>query len=141
MDNDHQVEIIDFKQLNDGQIAVLAQCCNDPATNSWLTLAPVVASDDIKRRAFITLHCERVATLHDQALSDWDDDGEFATRIKRKPTTFDTHRQHLMVPYSDPTLLPKRKTTHDAAVERLTQEYRPVRIAASPERPDLPLEE
>lgn len=43
-----------------------------------------------------------------------------------KLTTFDLHNQHQTVEYGDPALLPKRRTTNDAAVERLTQEYQPV---------------
>lgn len=45
-------------------------------------------------------------------------------------TTFDAHKQHLTTEYSDPALLPKRKTTHDSAVESVTQEYPPVPVGA-----------
>ena len=48
-----------------------------------------------------------------------------------KLTTFDLHNQHQTVEYGDPALLPKRRTTHDAAVERLTQEYQPVEFGNS----------
>jgi hypothetical protein len=50
------------------------------------------------------------------------------TNIFGIPSTFDTHNQHQTVQYTDPAFLPKRKSTHDAAVERLTQEYPPIEV-------------
>jgi hypothetical protein len=43
-------------------------------------------------------------------------------------TSFELANQRLLEPWSDPALLPKRKTTFDAAIEELTQEYPPVAV-------------
>ncbi len=60
----HEVELIEHRQLNDGQVAILARCCGDQSTHSWLTMAAEVAADPVQREESINFHCERVATLH-----------------------------------------------------------------------------
>jgi hypothetical protein len=61
----HQVEIIEHKQLSDGQLALLAECCNDKTTASWLTCTPEVVTDDAKYQDAINFHCQRVGLLHE----------------------------------------------------------------------------
>jgi hypothetical protein len=61
----HQVEFIDFKQLTDGQVAVLAQCCGENSTLSWHTMASTVAANDGAREASINEHVKHVANLHE----------------------------------------------------------------------------
>ena len=39
--------------------------------------------------------------------------------------TFEDHAQHLTVPWVDPSLLPKKQTTHDAVSERATVAFQP----------------
>ena len=44
-------------------------------------------------------------------------------------STFDAHNiAHQTIEWSDPALLPKRKTTHDEAAEGLTQDYTAVDV-------------
>ena len=52
------------------------------------------------------------------------------TNIFGDPSTFDIHGQNQMTPYAEPALLPKRKTTFDAAVAELTVEHPPVEVGA-----------
>jgi hypothetical protein len=61
----HDVEIIDFKQLSDGQVAVLTRCCGDDSSRSWHTMASSVVLDDAARAASIGEHVRHVATLHE----------------------------------------------------------------------------
>lgn len=61
----HTVHIIDHKQLSDGQLALLAECCSDPKTHSWLTCAAEIVVDDQQYQDSITHHCQRVADLHE----------------------------------------------------------------------------
>jgi hypothetical protein len=44
------------------------------------------------------------------------------------PSTFDLHQEFQTIPYSDPATLPKCKTTFEAAVAELTQEYPQIEI-------------
>jgi len=61
----HSVSIIDHKQLSDGQLALLAECCGDPSTHSWLTCHAEVVVDDQQFQNSIAYHANRVATLHE----------------------------------------------------------------------------
>ena len=61
----HTVHIIDHKQLSDGQLALLAECCSDPKTHSWLTCAAEVVIDDEQFQGAINHHCQRVGHLHE----------------------------------------------------------------------------
>lgn len=45
-----------------------------------------------------------------------------------KRTTHDIVSQHLLVEWSDPALLPKRKATYDLGVEQLTQEHLTIEV-------------
>jgi hypothetical protein len=68
----HTVQIIDHKQLNDGQLALKAECCGDKSTHSWLTCAASVVVDDAQFQDAISFHAQRVGLLHEsmqQALS------------------------------------------------------------------------
>lgn len=65
----HTVELIEHRQLNDGQVAILARCCNDKSTDSFLTMAAEVVVDPNKRQEAINFHANRVATLHDSMLT------------------------------------------------------------------------
>ncbi len=60
----HSVTIIQTKQLNDGEFAVLSQCCSDPTTNSWGTMAAATSSDPAKLQSFVDYHHSRIANLH-----------------------------------------------------------------------------
>jgi hypothetical protein len=51
------------------------------------------------------------------------------TNIFGDPSTFDI-RQNQMIPYTEPALLPTRKTTFDAAVAELTVEHPPIEVGA-----------
>ena len=61
----HSVSIIDHKQLSDGQLALLAECCGDPSTHSWLTCHAEVVVDDQQFQNSISYHVNRVAQLHE----------------------------------------------------------------------------
>jgi hypothetical protein len=61
----HSVSIKDHKQLSDGKLALLAECCGDPSTHSWLTMAAEVVVDDKQYQDSISLHCQRVGLLHE----------------------------------------------------------------------------
>jgi hypothetical protein len=61
----HSVSIIDHKQLSDGQLALLAECCGDPSTHSWLTCHAEVVVDDQRFQDSINFHLSRVANLHE----------------------------------------------------------------------------
>jgi hypothetical protein len=61
----HSIHIKDHKQLSDGQLALLAECCGDPSTHSWLTLASEVVVDDQRYQESINYHVNRVAHLHE----------------------------------------------------------------------------
>jgi hypothetical protein len=61
----HSVSIIDHRQLSDGQFALLAECCSDPKSHSWLTCAAEIVVDDRQYQDSITHHCQRVADLHE----------------------------------------------------------------------------
>jgi UDP-N-acetylglucosamine transferase subunit ALG13 len=61
----HTIQIKDHKQLSNGQLALLAECCGDPSTHSWLTCAAEVVLDDAKYQDAIDFHCQRVGLLHE----------------------------------------------------------------------------
>lgn len=61
----HSVSIIDHNQLSDGKLALLAECCGDPSTHSWLTMAAEVVVDDKQYQDSINFHVNRVAQLHE----------------------------------------------------------------------------
>jgi hypothetical protein len=65
----HEVELINHKILNDGQVAVLARCCGTENTDSWLTMASSVVAHDTQCQDAINFHCERVANQHDAMLA------------------------------------------------------------------------
>jgi hypothetical protein len=64
----HQVTLVDTKQLADGIVAVQACCCGDQNSLSWLTMASEVAIDPVRREDSIALHVNRVAQLHETTL-------------------------------------------------------------------------
>jgi hypothetical protein len=61
----HQVSLEEFRQLNDGQVAVRARCCGEKSTDSFLTMAASVVNDPTEREASIQAHCERIAVQHE----------------------------------------------------------------------------
>jgi metal-dependent HD superfamily phosphatase/phosphodiesterase len=61
----HSVQIIDHKQLSDGQLAFLAECCGDKSTHSWLTMAAEVVVDNKQYQDSVNFHANRVANLHE----------------------------------------------------------------------------
>jgi hypothetical protein len=61
----HQVSIEEYRQLNDGMIAVRARCCGAESTDSWLTMSAQVMNDDAQRETSIQAHCERIASQHE----------------------------------------------------------------------------
>ena len=61
----HSVSIIDHKQLSDGKLALLAECCGAESTRSWLTMASEVVVDDAQYQDSVNFHCQRVAHLHE----------------------------------------------------------------------------
>ncbi len=64
----HTVQIIETKQLSDGEFAILSQCCDDPMTKSWGTMAAATCSDPTKYQSFVDYHHNRIAVLHNLAL-------------------------------------------------------------------------
>jgi hypothetical protein len=64
----HTVQIIETKQLSDGEFAILSQCCDDPTTKSYGTLSAATCSDPAKLQSFIDFHHNRIANLHDLAI-------------------------------------------------------------------------
>jgi hypothetical protein len=86
----HQVEIIEHKQLSDGQLALRTMCCGDPTTHSWLTMAAEVVTDDTKYQDAINFHCQRVGLLHEsmkQALAK--DKATVGTKVSVTPVLVD----------------------------------------------------
>jgi hypothetical protein len=65
----HSVAVTNYKQLADGILAIQVQCCSDPGSLSWLSMASEVAIDPVQRQAAIDFHINRVATLHDATLT------------------------------------------------------------------------
>ena len=65
----HAVSFICHRQLNDGQVAICAECCGDQSTHSWLTMAAEVVNDPARRQEAIDFHANRVATLHQSMLT------------------------------------------------------------------------
>lgn len=61
----HSVSFIGSKQLSDGQLALLAECCGDPSTHSWLTCHAEIVVDDQQYQDSINYHVNRVANLHE----------------------------------------------------------------------------
>jgi hypothetical protein len=61
----HSVSIIDYKQLSDGQLALLAECCGSAETRSWITCHAEVVVDDQRFQDSINFHLSRVANLHE----------------------------------------------------------------------------
>jgi hypothetical protein len=61
----HTVHIIDHKQLSDGKLALLAECCGEKSTHSWLTMAAEVVVDDAQYQNSINYHVNHVAHLHE----------------------------------------------------------------------------
>ena len=61
----HVVSFVEHKQLSDGQLALKAECCNDPSTHSWLTMAADVVINDQQYKDSINFHCQRVGLLHE----------------------------------------------------------------------------
>lgn len=59
--NMHNAKIIRAVQLSDGEIAILARCCDDPSTDSWHTMKVTPTLD---LAASKTSHCSRVGELH-----------------------------------------------------------------------------
>jgi hypothetical protein len=87
----HSVHIIDHKQLSDGKLALLAECCGEKSTHSWLTMAAEVVVDDQKYQDSINYHCDRVANLHEsmnQALAKAK--ATIGTKIAVRPSTSST---------------------------------------------------
>jgi hypothetical protein len=64
----HYIQIVDSKQLSDGQLALLAECCGCETTRSWLTLAASVVIDDAQYQQSINFHCNRVGLQHESML-------------------------------------------------------------------------
>ena len=57
----HNAKIIQAVQLSDGEIAILARCCNDPSTDSWHTMKVTPTLDLATSKQ---LHTTRVGNLH-----------------------------------------------------------------------------
>jgi hypothetical protein len=64
----HAVQIIDSRQLSDGELALLAECCGQKSTHSWLTMAASVVTDDAQYQDSVNFHCQRVALQHESML-------------------------------------------------------------------------
>lgn len=62
----HNAKIIRAVQLSDGEIAILARCCDDPMTDSWHTMKVTSTLDVATSKQ---LHCSRVGDLHNQISS------------------------------------------------------------------------
>lgn len=63
----HVAQYIEFKKLNDGQFALLAECCGDFSTRSYLTLYAGAVVDDPTIQAALNAHLSKVANLHETA--------------------------------------------------------------------------
>jgi hypothetical protein len=61
----HSVQIIEHRQLSDGKLALLAECCGEKSTHSWLTMAAEVVVDDAQYQNSINYHVNHVAHLHE----------------------------------------------------------------------------
>jgi hypothetical protein len=64
----HTTEIVEWKQVNDGQFSVMVRCCGDASTDSWHTMAANVVTDDARRQESINAHLAFVSGNHEAAL-------------------------------------------------------------------------
>lgn len=64
----HQTEIVQYKNLSDGQIAVLLRCCKKPITDHWHTMAVSVAADPQKLADSINAQFVTLEARHDDSL-------------------------------------------------------------------------
>lgn len=58
----HHPVIVSIKDINDENVAYLVRCCDDPATDSWITLS--VHLEDNVHDSSLQAHQERVADIH-----------------------------------------------------------------------------
>ena len=58
---DHKAEVVEVKELSDGQVAYRVRCCREEMTDSWHTSAV----DAPNLYAELEAHKVRVATLHE----------------------------------------------------------------------------
>jgi hypothetical protein len=64
----HTIELLNYKQLSNGQLAVLARCCGDDVQRSWHTIATEVIADDTKFQNSMNWFYQRVASEHQTSL-------------------------------------------------------------------------
>lgn len=64
----HTVEIVDYRQLSDGQFAVAIRCCGNKMHTSWHTMVAEVVNDSARMETSILEQFQRVAALHEAAL-------------------------------------------------------------------------
>ena len=64
----HRVEILEYRQISDGQFAMLGRCCGNDIHRSWHTMASSVVADPEKHRASVDWFCQRIASEHEAAL-------------------------------------------------------------------------
>lgn len=66
----HVSKIIDIKEINDESVAYLVRCCDDPMSDSWLTVTLTLS--DIEIEQTVADHHVRVQAKHDKKLK-WRD--------------------------------------------------------------------
>lgn len=59
----HQARAVEIVEPADGLLAVRVRCCNDPASDSWLTIHGLDRADEEIDKD-IAAHQVKVATLH-----------------------------------------------------------------------------
>lgn len=63
----HTPSIVEVKDLNDENIAYLVRCCDDPKTDSWITVSVHVSDQD--HDASLQIHQSRVADTHNKKVA------------------------------------------------------------------------
>ena len=61
----HITKVVEWRELNNGQVAVRIRCCDDPATDHWHTMASSVAADSDKLTSSIAAEHTKLATRHE----------------------------------------------------------------------------
>ncbi len=58
----HVSKVVEFREVNDENIAYRLRCCDDPMTDSWHTIAVTV--DDTEHDTFLATKLEEIAAKH-----------------------------------------------------------------------------
>lgn len=61
----HKAKHIEIKQLSDGAIAVKTRCCDDPSTDSWITVYVKPESTEEELQLSLDTHAAKIENQHE----------------------------------------------------------------------------